>query len=181
MVSAKQVADLITGARAFLGLFLVWLGWSQGEAAFVLVAWLMLVDWIGDFLDGAFARQNKVIVHTWIGDHDLEVDMLVSFGLLIYLLSAGFVGWTLVVGYLLLWAVIFWRLGMQPSLGMLFQAPIYALFIWKTFLLAPQVGWSILIWLLVVIVISWPRFPEQVIPGFLKGILESMRGENGKL
>ena len=91
MIVAKQVADLITSARVLIAVCLVGIGIVQGEAGLTLVAWMMIADWAGDMVDGRIARRSRAQYHTWIGDHDLEVDMTVSVGLLFYLFQAGFV------------------------------------------------------------------------------------------
>ncbi|MGB9521769.1 MAG: CDP-alcohol phosphatidyltransferase family protein, partial [Anaerolineales bacterium] len=97
MIVAKQIADLITFTRLAIGIFMIWLGIAQGADALPLVIWLMLTDWVGDFLDGNLARRSSRKYHTWIGDHDLFVDMSVAAGLLIYLIAAHlinpWIGW----------------------------------------------------------------------------------------
>ncbi|MEK7324379.1 MAG: hypothetical protein AAB217_03870, partial [Chloroflexota bacterium] len=125
MLAAKQVADLITWGRVALAFGLAWLGRAHGADVLPLVVWLMIADWTGDCLDGAIARRSRVHYHTWVGDHDLEADMIVSGGLLAYLLFAGLVDAWLAVVYVIAWALIFWRWGVPKSLGMLAQAPIY--------------------------------------------------------
>ncbi|HLE29800.1 MAG TPA: hypothetical protein VI793_16870 [Anaerolineales bacterium] len=170
MLSAKRLADLITEVRLLLGGMLAWLGLAQGAAGLPLAVWLMIADWTGDCLDGAVARRSRVHDHTWVGDHDLEADMLVSGGLLAYLVFARFLDLHLAGAYLLIWALVFWYWGLLRSLGMLFQAPIYAWFIWVAVRDAPGAGWWIVIWIAAAIVITWPKFPKEVIPGFLAGM-----------
>jgi hypothetical protein len=171
MLVAKQVADLITSVRGLIAFCLVWLGVARGAGGLSLAAWLMLCDWIGDMLDGRIARRSRVQYRTWIGDHDLEVDMTVSLGLLAYLILAGFANPWLAGAYVLLWAVYFWGQGGIPhSQGMLFQAPIYGWFIWVALREAPPVGWRMVIFLALSIVATWPYFPKVMVPGFLAGL-----------
>jgi len=170
MFDPKHVADLVTFARGLLAVALVWLGLSQGAQGLGLAVWLMLADWTGDVLDGIIARRSRMDIQTWIGEHDLEVDITVSVGLFIYMLSAGFVDWQFAVGYLLLWILIFWQWGYIRSLGMLIQAPIYFWFIYLAIREPPHMGWWILGWILIAIIFTWPRLPDQVIPGFLENI-----------
>jgi phosphatidylglycerophosphate synthase len=171
MIVAKQVADLITTARGLVAVFLVWLGIVRGAGGLSLAAWVMIADWVGDMVDGRIARRSRVQYHTWIGDHDLEVDMAVSIGLLAYMLQAGFVNIWLAGIYVLLWGVYFWRQGRIPhSPGMLFQAPMYAWFIWITLRDAPRAGWPIIVFLVSAVVLTWPYFPKVMVPGFLKGL-----------
>src|SRR3989304_1760435 len=91
MLVAKQVADLITFARGMLAFYLAWLGATLSEHGLPIAVWAMIINWTGDSVDGALARHSRRQYHTWIGDHDLQIDMLVSFGLLIYMLLAGYV------------------------------------------------------------------------------------------
>ena len=130
-----------------------------------------------DALDGPIARRSRVKYQTWIGEHDLEVDMTVSVGLLAYLLLAGYVGVWVAVGYLLCWGVGFWRYGSIPrSYGMLFQTPIYAWFAYIAIRDVPETAWMIPVFIVVVIVLTWPRFPQMVIPGFLAGLRRDDQG-----
>lgn len=172
MIVAKQVADLITSARVLIAICLVGVGIvQQGTAGLPLVAWMMIVDWAGDMVDGRIARRSRVQYHTWIGDHDLEVDMTVSAGLLVYMVLSGFVNIWLAGAYILLWLLYFWRQGGIPhSQGMLLQAPIYGWFIWVALRDAPQAGWAIIIFLLCTVALTWPYFPKVMVPGFLNGI-----------
>jgi len=170
MIVAKQVADFITFARALIAVILVWLGISQGAVGLPLAAWLMLADWAGDMVDGRIARRSRRQYRTWIGDHDLEVDMFVSFGLLIFMVLVSYINIWLAGGYLLLWLVYFLRQGEIPhSPGMLFQAPIYGWFIWVALHHAPLAGWAIVTFMASVIALTWPYFPKVMVAGFFAG------------
>lgn len=171
MVS-KQIADLLTYFRVIVALVLVWLGLEWGEGALPVAIWTMIASWTSDSLDGPLARRSKVQYRTWIGDHDLEVDMLVSVGLVIYMLASGFVSLQATLVYVLIWGIIFWRFGNFRSLGMLFQAPIYAWFILIAMQLAPADGIWMIGWILAALIITWPRFPKEVVPGFIKGMTD---------
>ncbi len=170
MLVAKQVADVITWARASLAVVLAWLGVAEGARALPLACWLMLVDWMGDLLDGPIARRSRAHYHTWIGEHDLQVDMAVAVGLLVYLVAGGLVDPRLAGVYVLVWALVFWRWGVPKSLGMLAQAPVYGWFLAVSVRDAPAAGLWLVGWILAVIVLTWPRFPREVIPGFLSGM-----------
>jgi len=170
MLVAKQVADLITFCRVIIGVFLGWSGFTQGAAALPWVVWLMIADWTGDFLDGRIARRSRIGTHSWIGDHDLQVDMVVSLGLLIYLLGSGLTPPWLAVTYLMAWMLYFYQHGIPRTMGMLFQAPIYAWFIGVALFQVPNAGLWIVIWIVAVIILTWPRFPNEVVPDFLEGM-----------
>ncbi len=170
MLVAKQVADMITGGRAVLGVFMVWLGVTRGPEALPLVCWLMILGWSGDGLDGPIARRSRLQYHSWLGDHDLVIDIEVSFGLLLYLVAAGYVDLRIASVYLIFWALLFWRWGLPRSLGMLIQAPIYGWFLWVGVRDAPQAGWWVIGWIAAVIILTWPRAVREVVPGFLRGM-----------
>jgi len=170
MIVAKQVADLITSARVLIAVCLVGVGIIQGKAGLPWVAWMMMADWTGDMVDGRIARRSRVKYRTWIGEHDLEVDMTVSVGLLVYLVLAGYINNWLAGGYILLWCLYFWHQGGIPhSPGMLFQAPIYGWFIWIALHDAPSAGWAIVIFMAAAIALTWPYFPKVMVPGFFAG------------
>jgi cardiolipin synthase len=167
---AKQVADLITIARGCLVVLLPWLALTQGKASLPWAAVLLAADWTGDVLDGALARRSGVKQQTWVGAHDLEIDIAVSLGLWIYLIIAGFLSLTVALIYLLLWGAYFFRAGIPRSMGMLFQAPIYGWFIYVALIHATSSGLMLSAWVITVVIITWPRFPQEVIPGFLHGM-----------
>lgn len=168
--NTKRLADALTGSRllvagAFLGLGLV-----EGASGLPAAGWLLLLNWTGDSVDGALARRSRPYYHTWLGDHDLEVDMLVATGLLTFLVAAGFLPTLWAALYLLLWFFIFALLGIPRSLGMLAQAPVYAWFIVTALHHAPLVGWALVGWILAALLLTWPRFPREIVPGFLGGL-----------
>lgn len=186
MVALKVIADLITLSRMLIAIVMIWLGVSYGPDALPWVVWLMIISWTGDSLDGVLARRSGVEVQSWIGARDLQFDMTVGAALLLYLGLAGYANTALMVVYLLLWVVVFWRFGLYPSLGKLFQAPIYAWFILAAVREAPETGAWMLVWIVVAIGLTWPRFPDQVIPEFVSGIRDvwkrlslNLNGQNG--
>jgi cardiolipin synthase len=170
MFVAKQVADLLTGGRALLGLLLVYVGLSHDKNNLWLAALIMLAAWTSDSIDGPLARRSRVQYRTWLGEHDLEVDMTVAAGLLIFMLETGYVNVWVGVIYFFLVLVTFWHWGLNRSLGMLFQAPIYGWFIWTSLQYAPIFGALLAIWISLVVVVTWPKFPKEVVPGFLAGM-----------
>lgn len=170
MITAKQVADLLTLSRLILALTLAWLGYTEGAAVLPLACWLMIASWTTDVMDGWLAKRSRRKYSTWIGEHDLFFDISVSVGLFAYLLFSRLVPVWLGVAYILLWVLIFWRLGFQFVLGMLFQAPIYGWFIGVALSQATNNGLLMLGWIALIVLVTWPRFPQQVVPGFLEKI-----------
>lgn len=177
MVVAKQVADLITLARAFLAALYVWLGIREGANGLTVATWLLLVNWTGDSLDGPLARRSRVSYQTWIGDHDLQIDMLVSVGLLGYMVLAGFLIPLVAAVYLVAWFLVFWLLHSSRGLGMLFQAPIYGWFILMVVRNEPSASLWIIGWIVLALVVTWPKFPKEIVPGFL-GEMQRLRPRN---
>jgi len=171
---AKQIADLITVARGMLMFIFPWLALAQGADSLPWAVALLAADWTGDSLDGSLARRSRIQMQTWVGDHDLEFDMAVSLGLLAYMLIVGFVQPTVAIVYAGIWGLYFLRAGVPRAMGMLFQAPIYGWFIYIALTYAPEAGWWLVAWILAAVVITWPRFPREVVPGFLKGMRDSL-------
>ncbi len=169
MIVAKQVADFITFTRALLFLVFIWLGIARGAEGLPFGALLMIYSWTSDSIDGPIARRSSRVYQTWLGNHDLEVDIAVSLGLLVYMLLSGYV--SLLAGglYLLAWIAILLYFGFHRSLGMTFQAPIYGWFLYLALRDAPVYGLAMVAWVLAVLAITWPKFPREVVPGFLNG------------
>lgn len=172
MVVAKQLADVFTASRAFIAFILIWLGVTQGDLGLPLAVWLLITSWTTDLLDGPLARYSRVAYQTWIGELDLQVDMAVSAGLLVYLMFAGLVETNLALVYILLWLLVFLWIGVPRPLGMLVQAPIYGWFIWISMREVPDVGIWMLAWIAAAIIFTWPRFPNEVLPSFFSGITD---------
>jgi phosphatidylglycerophosphate synthase len=178
MDAAKRAADSLTVSRALLAGSLAVLGLSPSTEGLSLAALLLLACWCTDLFDGALARRSQVGAHSWIGDHDLEVDVLVSLGLLTYLMGSGFLALLYGLAYLVLWILIFRRWGWRRDPAMLFQAPIYLWFLVVTLRHAPVAGWCLVGWILTVVIVTWPRFPRDVVPGFVAGMRQVMRQDH---
>jgi hypothetical protein len=170
MFDAKWIADLITAVRATLGVVMIWLGITQGEQALPIVIPMMILCWSGDFFDGMIARRSRNPRNTYIGDHDVQIDMFVSICLALYMLFAELASATLVIWYFILWAVIFWRFGLDHNLLMLAQTPIYLYFVLIAIRDYPALGYLMVFFVLLVLVFHWRRFSQEVVPNFLKGM-----------
>lgn len=175
MLLAKRLADVLTASRGLFALILALLSWQRDSEALPLAALVLLVSWSTDLFDGALARRSGVAHQTWIGDHDLEADVLVSIGVMVYLVGAGFLAPVYALAYVLLWGLIFQRWGWRREPAMLFQAPIYLWFIVVALRDATIAGWCLVGWILAVVALTWPRFPQEVVPGFLAGMQSVLR------
>lgn len=172
MITSKFVADFLTFSRLLLAAILGWLGWARGEGGLEMAAVIMIVSWFSDIIDGSLARMSRFTKRTWVGDHDLYFDMSVAVGLLIYLTASGYINTWLSVIYIFIWCLIFWRFGILSVLGKLFQTPVYAWFVFISFRFAPIYGGMIAVFLLLAVVITWPRFLTEMVPDFFGGFGE---------
>lgn len=170
MIVAKQVADLLTGFRVALAFAFPIMGVMYGADALTLAIWTLLLSWTTDALDGPLARRSSRQYHTWLGDNDLGVDMTVSLGLLIYMILSGYVTPAMGLIYISVLGLYFLRFGVPRSMGMLVQAPVYGFFIWAAMREMPDPGYWLLVYPVVITAITWPRFPREIIPGFLNGM-----------
>jgi len=177
MIGVKTLADTLTVSRALLGLLILWSGLTGGREALALAASLLILAWLTDVLDGALARRDRSGRQTWVGEHDLQADMSVSLGVLGYLTFAGFVSPGAGVGYLLISAVLLW-ITRSSAVGMAVQAPPYGLMLYLAMRHAPLVGGLAIVYLLLIIIVTWPRFPRQTVPGFLRGMRDLGKEQN---
>ncbi len=170
MLDAKLVGDLITASRGILALIIAWLGLTQQAQALPLVIFLMLLDWTGDFVDGTIAKRSRHPRRTRIGDSDVYIDLLVSIGLGIFMVSAGYVSLMVGIGYTLLWMLILWRFGLDKNLIMLAQTFIYLWFIVIAIQSLPTLGYWLVIWVAIALTINWRRFSHEIVPKFISGV-----------
>ncbi len=169
-MNSKQLADSITLGRAAGALGLAGWGMVHGAKSLPVAAAFMVANWTGDILDGALARRSPRARRTWIGDHDLEVDMWVAGCLLAYLAATDLVDGRLAAGYVAAWVVVLGASGWPRALGMLCQAPIYGGLVVITIDRAPLAAAGMGLWVLAAILLTWPRFPRTVVPEFLAGM-----------
>jgi cardiolipin synthase len=174
VVGIKTLADILTGARSMLGLYLVWLGLRGGPEAMTAAALTLLVAWTTDVLDGPLARRDPRGIHTWIGDHDLEVDVMVALGVWIYLTLSGFLSPQLAVAYVLAAVAALWRFG-SVHLAWGVQAVPYGAMIWTAWRVVPLYGLLLVGWVTLVVIATWPRFLRHTVPDFLSGMRDLWR------
>jgi len=170
---SKRFADLTTALRALVAVALVLLGFRAGPNLLQLAVLLMMVSWISDYLDGTLARANPQNPHSWLGDHDLQIDMSAAVGLLVYLVVSGLLAAWWGIIYFAFWTALFARYGVNNATGSAMQAPIYGYFLWVTARLAPQAFWWVAAWIAFLLIFEWRRFTQQVIPEFLGGLADT--------
>lgn len=172
MPTSKQVADIITWSRTLLVPVFIWLGFAYGPDALPAVAVLMVVNLTADSIDGPLARRSPDSPQTWIGENDLAVDMFINAGVLGYMTAAGFIPWQVTGLYALLWLLLFWWRGGAYVLGILFQLPIYVYFLYVLIRDAAPYALLFIGWILVAMIVSWPKFPKVMVPAFLNGVAD---------
>ena len=175
MVGIKTLADTLTGARFLLGLYLLWLGVQGGSETVTAASLTLLVAWATDVLDGPLARYDPRGIHTWIGDHDLEVDLTVALCVWVYLTLVGFLSYGLAVAYVLVVAAVLYHFG-STHLAWGVQALPYGVMIWTALRTAPTYGLMLVTWIGLVLIVTWPRFPRRILPEFLGGMRNLLRG-----
>lgn len=172
---SKRIADIITWTRALMIPPLIWLGLARGPESLPIVVVIVIYNWTADSIDGPIARKSLSYFDTWIGRHDLEIDMLFSTGLLFYLTLIGYVSLPFIVIYLFSWIILFWWRGIVHTLGVLYQAPVYLWFLVVSYREAPQFARWLITWVILAIAITWPKLPKIIVPTFLTGIRNLFR------
>jgi hypothetical protein len=167
MFDSKLVADVITMMRGALGLVMIWIGMVYGEQALPIVIPMMILCWSGDFFDGMLARHSRHPRPSYIGSHDVQVDLFVSICLGLYITVSGFVSVSIGVLYLIGWILAFWRFGMDRNLIMLAQTPIYLYFVMIGLRDYPTLGFLMVTWVVLATAILWRRFSKEVVPTFI--------------
>ncbi|MBC8446039.1 MAG: hypothetical protein H8D74_02445 [Chloroflexi bacterium] len=168
----KPLADLLTVSRALLAVCLAGLGMARGAEALPTVVVTVIISWLTDVLDGPLARHDPDRRITWVGEHDAEVDLTTSLGVVAYLVLSGYLtGWlgaALVLAMLGLWVFH------SHQLAWPFYALPYAILILVAFQDAPLFGWLAVGYLLATLVVCWHRFWQQCLPEFF-GAVDSLR------
>jgi phosphatidylglycerophosphate synthase len=165
----KFLADALTVSRLLLALVLVWLGETGSAGSLPSAISILVLAWVTDLLDGPLARRDPSPRQTWIGDHDLAVDVSVAVGALGYLTLAGYVSPPSALTYVAVAGLLlaYYR---SPALAMAAQALPYAGMLLVGLWDAPLYGALALGWIGLLILITWPRVPRQIVPDFLCGI-----------
>ena len=169
MPKAKTVADTLTGARAFLAVWILWLGINGGRGALGAASITLILAWATDILDGPIARRSPRPTHTWIGDHDLEVDLLVAFSVWVYLSMAGYVPPIEMAAYAIVVAAALWYFR-SKHLGWGVQAVPYGGMILVSLRDARAYGIAMVLWIVGILIVTWPRFPRETVPEFVDGM-----------
>jgi cardiolipin synthase len=171
MENTKPIADILTSVRALVGVLILWEGICCGAAALGAASLLLLLAWATDLMDGPLARHDPRHIQTWIGEHDLEADISVALGVWLFLGLGGYISLTIAIGYLALCAALLLATRSR-HMGWAVQAIPYATIILVD-LSMPQFrtyGILLVAWVIGVVIVTWPRFPQKTLPEFLNGM-----------
>jgi len=171
MLDVKTMADTLTASRFLLALVIFWLGLRIGQPALPTVTLALVLGWASDLLGGALARRDRNQRHTWLGDSDLSVGVCVALGLLCYLTFSNYVSPAIALSYILMTGALIWRFRSR-ALAMAAQAPVYAILLHLALRDAPPYGALAVGWIVLTVIMTWPRFPKTVVPEFLQGMRE---------
>jgi len=87
-----------------------------------------------------------------------------------YLVGIGFISAAAALVYVVFVAVAWWWSGSQ-YVGWGAQAMPYAAMLWVALRWARLMGLALVGWLLLVVLVTWPRFPHKAVE-FLRGIAD---------
>lgn len=164
----KPLADTLTVTRVILGLGIAGLGWAQGKSALPTVVCAVIVSWLTDLLDGPLARRDEAWRATWVGEHDAEADLAISLGIAAYLVLSGYlaalIGEGLVLTILLLWCLH------SHQLAWPFYALPYVLLLRAALREAPVLGWLIVAYLGMTLLLRWRRLIGEFLPQFFEAV-----------
>jgi cardiolipin synthase len=166
---AKTLADMLTTIRFLIALWIAWLGVTGGQDALPTATIALILAWATDVLDGPLARRDPSQRETWIGNHDLHVDMAVACGVLVYLTAAGFLPLPVSLGYLLLSGILLWFFR-SVHLAWGLQVPPYGKMLLVALQEVPIYGVLALGWIGLTVSATWPRFHRETVPQFLDGM-----------
>ena len=169
MIHAKTIADTLTVSRFLLALLILWLGLTGGSEALPAVTTALVFAWATDLLDGPLARRDPSGRQTWVGTLDLQADISVATGVLGFLTFGGFIPIWGSATYALIAAALMYHFRSQ-HLGWAIQAPPYAVMLYVALRYAPLHGGIAVAWIVLTVIVTWPRFPQETVPTFLRGM-----------
>ena len=156
----NRIPDFFTSLRIILGFILIGSGIANGAAAIAEDIWLLVASWSTDMVDGRLSRSLKTHGKTWLGRHDVYIDMFVSLAVLAYLTVTAILPLWIVLVYLLVWGAIFARFGRKEMFAQVFQNPIYLAFVVFTVIAQPAVLPWLLLWAFAAFIFFYKRMFE---------------------
>ncbi len=168
-LSLKLVADILTTLRFFIGLYIVRFSTLEPNEGIPLASSFLWIAWVTDLLDGPISRLDPRKAQKFIGKHDLTADVTVSLGCWLFLTFSNLISPFIGFGYILLGMFLLWYFKSE-YLAWAFQAPPYGMMILFALKYAPTYGMFLIVWIIIVVIVTWPRFPKYTLPEFLGGM-----------
>jgi phosphatidylglycerophosphate synthase len=137
-------ADLLTFSRLMAAGVLVWLGFVSGARSLQLAAFVVVLGWSTDQLDGLLARRAKR--QTMLGSLEFPIDVVLYAAILAYLVLSGFlpVAPIVVLGAL---AAVLSLISQRKAVAVLCLRFIDLAALGIVFTHAPRIGLLLLAWL----------------------------------
>lgn len=161
----KTIADMLTYTRLILGLLIIGVALTRGAEGLSLALLLLLLGWGTDTLDGQLARRVPDRRHSWIGDNDIVVDVLLSFSIMFYFTLGGYIPVLLAVFCLIyLIAVIFVLQGW--TLYAIFVGISYGSVLIVSLLHSPRFFLVFMLYIVVMLITTWSHCWENIMSFF---------------
>lgn len=164
----KPVADLLTLSRFGLGIVIAIVVFFRSAAGLHLVVLLVLISWLTDIMDGRLARRDPDAGDTWLGRHEAEADLSTSLGVTVFLVFGDYIPFWLGIIILLVLPAV-WLLHSHQLAWPLYALP-YVILLIVTFNVSSTLAWLMIIYLLITLVIQYPRLSGEHLPEFFQSI-----------
>ena len=169
------IADLLTLSRVVAAGVLIWLGVTGGASALPAAAFVVVLGWTTDQLDGWVARRTST--PTRLGDCDFLVDLIFYAGILAYLALARFFPAWLVAGFVVLCSAA-WLLTRRKAVIVLCLRIVDVTCGVIVFIHAPVIGLVLVVWAAVLAVVYRRRLAVRV-PRWIDDLRSLWRGRAG--
>ena len=155
----RFLADFLTISRFIIAAFIVIIGIFLGYAAFRVAVIATLAGWMSDSVDGFFARNSRKV--TWVARVDFVADMALAYSFFLFMVITKM--FPIVPALILVAAGALIVLIHPTHLSVeIVSAPICALPVVLSFSAGWIIGTCYLVFLLVLVVVRWDRFSDDV-------------------
>ena len=168
-MNTRRIADFLTVTRFIIACAIVVLGTTQNPDTLPSIVLLLIAAWYTDSLDGPVARMNPSLPSSWVGEHDLETDIIVGIAILAYLAQVGLMATGFALYYLLICSILYLRTRSRYFASTT-QALPYTFLILVAMKDARGYGIAAIVSLLLLAVVTWPKFPQKILPEFMDGL-----------
>ena len=161
----KTIADILTYTRLIIGVLIIGVALTRGAEGLSLAMLLLLFGWGTDTIDGQLARRVPDRRHSWIGDNDIVVDVLLSFSIMFFFTLGGYIPVLLAVFCLLyLIAVTFIFHGW--TLYAIFIGISYGSVLIVSLLHSPRFFLVFMLYIAVMLITTWSHCWENIVSFF---------------